>query len=202
MDLIFCLWSFEKVLRFFRASECGRKETVHLSRATPNTTGKTFSVWSWFRSDAEELEGSKIYAGHSGQPSRHRRDTRVMSCSCALTTCDHLESNWKGFRLNCNSLFLNWSNLSCPMGYMKGTPGSLRNSDLSGMIPVWLNRTSCLCVNSILWILQLGRLVELVQVGMVVLFSRLKAGTAVIFKSVKGLKDKKKTFLNSSLCGF
>lgn len=45
---------------------------------------------------------------------------------------------------------------------------------------------------------------ELVQVGMVVLFSRLKAGTAVIFKSVKGLKDKKKLglFLTVACVGF
>lgn len=49
-----------------------------------------FSVYSWFMSDAEELEGSKISVGHSGQPSC-RRDTRVMSRSCASTACDHLE---------------------------------------------------------------------------------------------------------------
>lgn len=37
-----------------------------------------------------------------------------------------------------------------------------------------------------------GRLVGLVQVGMVVFFSGLKTGMAVILKSVKGLKDEKK----------
>lgn len=114
-----------------------------------------FSIYSWFRGDGEELEGSKISMGHSGQPSWHRKDTRVMSCSCAFTTCDHLESNWKEFMLNCKRLFLNGSNPSCPMGCTKGMPGSLRNLDLSGMIPVLLTRTSCLCVNSLLWVLQL-----------------------------------------------
>lgn len=36
---------------------------------------------------------------------------------------------------------------------------------------------------------------ELVRVGMVVVFSGLKAGTAVILRSVKKLKDKKKLVL-------
>lgn len=134
----------------------GRRQ--HISAGPPWTQlGRLPGLFSgcwWSQSDAEELKAAKSpWAQWAAQLARE--GPQGDEWQLPLDQGDHLESDWKGFRLNCSSLLLNWSNPSCPMGCMKGTPGSLHDLDLSGMIPVLLNRTSCLCVNSVLWVLQL-----------------------------------------------
>lgn len=150
-------FAYEVLKKFSGFSELpnvgGRRQ--HISVGPPWTQlgglHGLFSVSSWLRSDAEELRQWNVRGSGWAAQEGHQGD-ELQLC---LHHGDHLQSNWKGFRPNCSSLFLNWSNPSCPMGCMKGMPGSLHNSDPSGMIPVWLNRTSCLCVNSVLWLLQL-----------------------------------------------